>query len=212
MNTMLDMDNLIETKQLLIEYVGLISPNAQLIEESIRNNKKLVVSGVLQRSDSGNQNGRIYPHAILEREADKYQGMIQERRALGELDHPDSSIVNLSNVSHNIVEMHWKGKDLIGTIEVLTTPAGNILKELFRNGIKVGISSRALGTTQENNGYQEVQEDLELIAFDMVSNPSTHGAFMNKLHEGVQQKLVESPYYRVNTLITDILLEMKLGN
>ena len=206
------LDTLVETKQLLVEYIGTISPNAQLIEESIRNGKKLVVSGVLQRSDSGNQNGRLYPHGILMREADKYQSMIQERRALGELDHPDSSVVNLSNVSHNIVEMHWKGKDLIGTIEVLTTPAGNILKELFRNGIKVGISSRALGTTQESNGYQEVQEDLELIAFDMVSNPSTHGAFMNKLHEGTRQQQANNPYQNINRLITDILIEMKTGN
>ncbi len=208
MSVLFDRDTLIETKELLVEYIGMITPNAQLIEESIRNGKKLIVSGVLQRSDSGNQNGRLYPHAILEREAGKYQQMIQERRALGELDHPDSSVVNLSNVSHNIVEMHWKGKDLIGTIEVLTTPAGNILKELFRNGIKVGISSRALGTTQENNGYQEVQEDLELIAFDMVSNPSTHGAFMNKLHEGIRHQAY-NPYQNINKLITDILIEMK---
>lgn len=212
---MIDMENIsidncvIETKQLLVEYMGALSPNPQLIEESIKNNKKIIVSGLLQRSDAGNQNGRIYPHAILEREAGKYQQMIQEHRALGELDHPDSSIVNLSNVSHNIVEMHWKDKDLIGAIEVLTTPAGNILKELFRSGIKVGISSRALGTTQESNGYQEVQEDLELIAFDMVSNPSTHGAFMNNLHEGKQQNFVKSPYYTINRLITDILLGMK---
>lgn len=121
----------------------------------------------------------------------------------------NSSVVNLSNVSHNIVEMHWEGKNLIGTVEVLTTPTGNILKELFRNGIKVGISSRALGTTNEVNGFQEVQEDLELIAFDMVSNPSTHGAFMNPLNENIQKEVVNYPYMSINRIITDILVEMK---
>jgi hypothetical protein len=135
------------------------------------------------------------------REAKKYAEIqIKERRALGELDHPDSSVVNLNNVSHNIMEMHWNGDDLLGTVEVLGTPAGNILKELFKSGIKLGISSRGLGSVEELGEADEkgtptvkVKDDFELIAFDFVSNPSTHGAFMapgsrtneGKLNEGV---------------------------
>ena len=124
------------------------------------------------------------------REAENYSKVqIAERRALGELDHPDSSVVNLNNASHNILEMHWKGDDLVGTVEVLGTPAGNILKELFKSGIKLGISSRGLGSVKEiheDNGEDtvEVQPDFELIAFDFVSNPSTHGAFLSPTNEG----------------------------
>ena len=114
---------------------------------------------------------------LLQREAKKYTGnFIKEKKVLGELDHPDSSVVNLNNVSHNVLEMHWDGKDLLGTIEVLTTPSGNILRELFKSGIRLGISSRGLGSVEpmsEDKDTQEVQDDFELIAFDFVSNPST---------------------------------------
>jgi len=185
------------SKQILVDYIPFeISP--EQINESIKNNGKLVVKGVLQRAESKNQNGRVYPRETLMREAKKYaEVQIKERRALGELDHPDSSVVNLNNVSHNIMEMHWKGDDLVGTVEVLGTPAGNILKELFKSGIKLGISSRGLGSVEELGEADEkgtptvkVKDDFELIAFDFVSNPSTHGAFLsptneNKLHEGV---------------------------
>ena len=181
-------------KQLLVDYIPFeVTP--QQINESLAKNGKLIVSGVLQRADAKNQNGRVYPADTLMREAKKYaQVQIKERRALGELDHPDSSVVNLNNVSHNVLEMHWNGKDLVGTVEVLGTPAGNILKELFKSGIKLGISSRGLGSVEEINegdGYTDklggtdedeptvaVQPDFELIAFDFVSNPSTQGAFM----------------------------------
>ena len=185
------------SKQILVDYIPFeVSP--EQINESIKNNGKLVVSGVLQRANSKNQNGRIYPRDTLVREAKKYaEVQIKERRALGELDHPDSSVVNLNNVSHNIMEMHWTGDDLVGTVEVLGTPAGNILKELFKAGIKLGISSRGLGSVEElgegddgENPTVKVKDDFELIAFDFVSNPSTHGAFLSptnegKLHEGV---------------------------
>ena len=180
------------TKELLVDYIPFeVTP--QQINESMKKNGKLIVSGVLQRADAKNQNGRIYPAETLVREAKKYSEVqIKERRALGELDHPDSSVVNLNNVSHNVLEMHWNGKDLVGTVEVLGTPAGNILKELFKSGIKLGISSRGLGSVEEikeGDGYSvkgdsedeptvAVQPDFELIAFDFVSNPSTHGAFM----------------------------------
>ena len=135
-------------KNLIIDYMPFhIRP--EVIKESLKNNNgRLVVSGVLQRKNAINQNGRIYPGPILEREIKKYDQLVTDRRALGELDHPDSSVVNLSNVSHNIVEMKWNGDDLVGKVEVLTTPAGNILRELFKSGIKLGISSRGLGSTE----------------------------------------------------------------
>ena len=174
-------------KQILIDTIP-FQINRQMIAESEKkNNGKVIVTGVLQRSGAKNQNGRIYPKEILMREANKYANeQIKERRALGELDHPDSSVVNLNNVSHNVLEMHFKGNDLVGTVEVLGTPAGNILKELFKSGIKLGISSRGLGSVKDINEDDtvEVQPDFELIAFDFVSNPSTHGAFLSPTNEG----------------------------
>ena len=178
-------------RNLIVDYIPFeLSP--QQIQESLKeNNGKLVVKGVLQRADAKNQNGRIYPREVLVRESKKYsENFIKQSRALGELDHPDSSVVNLSNVSHNITEMHFEGDNLLGTVEILTTPSGNILRELFKNGIKLGISSRGMGSVeaiQEDDGKpaMKVGKDFELIAFDFVSNPSTHGAFMHPLQEGV---------------------------
>ena len=196
------------SKQLLVDYIPFeVTP--QQINESLAKNGKLIVNGVLQRADAKNQNGRVYPHDTLMREAENYAKVqVKERRALGELDHPDSSVVNLNNVSHNVLEMHWNGKDLVGTVEVLGTPAGNILKELFKSGIKLGISSRGLGSVEEireADGYSDsslsgdeeqsptvaVQPDFELIAFDFVSNPSTQGAFMSpgQIKESINEGL-----------------------
>ena len=180
------------SKNLLVDYIP-FEITREAINESISNNNgRLIVKGVLQRAEAKNQNGRVYPRETLVREAEKYSKVqIKERRALGELDHPDSSVVNLNNASHNILEMHWKGNDLEGTVEVLGTPAGNILKELFKSGIKLGISSRGLGSVKEisedkdgEGDTVEVQPDFELIAFDFVSNPSTHGAFLSPTNEG----------------------------
>ena len=138
---------------------------------------RTIVRGVLQRAGAPNQNERVYPRNILEREAKKYEILIKERRALGELDHPDSSVINLKNVSHNVREIHWEGDDLCGTVEILPTPSGNILKELLRAGILLGISSRGMGSVSpRNEGGVQVGEDFELIGWDFVSNPSTHGA------------------------------------
>ena len=135
------------SKQLLVDYIPFEITPQQINESLTKNNGRLIVKGVLQRADAKNQNGRVYPRETLMREADQYSSVqIKERRALGELDHPDSSVVNLQNASHNILEMHWSGDDLSGTVEVLGTPAGNILKELFKSGIKLGISSRGLGS------------------------------------------------------------------
>ena len=123
-------------KQLLVD-VRPFEISRSKIDESIKeNNGKLIVKGVLQRAESKNQNGRVYPREVLLKEVQKYsENQVTERRALGELDHPESSVVNLNNASHNIIEMHWDGDDLLGTVEVLGTPSGNILKELFRSGI-----------------------------------------------------------------------------
>jgi len=147
-------------------------------------NGTYLVKGILQRAGAPNQNNRRYPKEILMRECQKYQQLIKERRALGELDHPDSTVINLKNVSHNIREISWDGDDLIGTVEILSTPSGNILKELLKAGILLGISSRGMGSTRNLSGNKvEVQEDFELIGWDFVSNPSTHGAFMVPVNE-----------------------------
>lgn len=201
-----------EIKKLLVDFITFdISP--EMISESMeKNNGRLLVKGVLQRANAKNQNGRVYPREILMREAKKYSDInIKERRALGELDHPDSTVVNLNNVSHNITEMHWNGDDLVGTVEVLSTPSGNILKELFKSGIKLGISSRGLGSVRQlGEGAVEVQDDFELIAFDFVSNPSTHGAFLSPIHESVNRNVSNiAKYDKVNRLITDILTDIK---
>ena len=198
-------------KQLIVDYIPFEILPEQISESMKENNGKLVVKGVLQRADTKNQNGRVYPKEILMREAKKYfKNFIHQKRAMGELDHPESSVVNLANVSHNITEMNWNGDDLVGTVEVLGTPAGNILKELFKSGIKLGISSRGMGsveTMNEDEGSQEVQDDFELIAFDFVSNPSTHGAFMYPMNESVDKNIAvrDTKYGRVEAVINDIM-------
>jgi hypothetical protein len=171
-----------------------------------------MVKGVLQRADAKNQNGRVYPKNILIREAKKYSDInIKERRALGELDHPDSSVINLNNVSHNILEMHWNGDDLVGTVEVLPTPSGNILKALFQAGIKLGISSRGLGSVKQidEQGHVQVQDDFNLLCFDFVSSPSTQGAYLRPINEGSGQINITNKYYSVEKIITDIISDFK---
>jgi hypothetical protein len=190
----------------------------------MQNNGKVIVSGVLQRAEAKNQNGRVYPREILVREVKKYQdNQIKENRALGELDHPDSSVINLRNVSHNVLEVKWNGNDLVGKVEILPTPSGNILKELLGAGIRLGISSRGLGSVKEiNESTVEVQDDFELIGWDFVSNPSTHGAFMypagggevvgeGLIKEGVDKKSskkVDSKTQRIHENITKIICEI----
>ena len=197
-------------KQLIVDYLPFEIQANQINESMKENNGKLVVKGILQRADTKNQNGRVYPKEILVREAKKYsQNFVQQKRAMGELDHPESSVVNLQNVSHNVTEMNFNGDDLVGTVEVLTTPSGNILKELFKIGIKLGISSRGMGSVEpmNENGASEVQDDFELIAFDFVSNPSTHGAFLHPMNESVEGETVirDTKYGRVEAVINDIL-------
>ncbi len=201
-------------KQLLIN-VMTFEPLRKTLSEALTGNGPFTVSGILQRAEAKNQNGREYPYPTLFREAEKYsQGFIKERRALGELDHPESQVVNLKNVSHNVIEMHWEGKDLMGTVEVLSTPSGNILKELFRSNIRLGISSRGLGTIKKlSEGLDQVQDDFELIAFDFVSNPSTQGAFMfpsntNSIQEGFVRNPVSNKWVTAESIIQDIFGEL----
>ena len=196
-------------KQLLVD-VRPFDISRTKIDESIKeNNGRLVVKGILQRAESKNQNGRVYPREVLMKEVQKYsETQVTERRALGELDHPDSSVVNLNNASHNVMEMHWDGDDLLGTVEILSTPAGNIHRELFKSGIKLGISSRGLGsveTIKEADGEDstvQVQPDFELIAFDFVSNPSTQGAFLRPVNESVQKN---TPQGNIEGIINSIM-------
>ena len=175
---------------------------------------RTLVKGILQRAGAENQNGRVYPMEILRREAQKYEQLIKERRALGELDHPDSSVINLKNVSHNIKEIHWEGNDLCGTVEILPTPSGNILKELLRAGILLGISSRGMGSVSPmGEGKVKVGEDFELIGWDFVSNPSTHGAFMTPLQESVNKQIQEQAvvcgdFCKAQDLMREIITEL----
>ena len=167
----------------------------------------VTMKGIIQKAQQPNANNRIYPRPILEREDAKYQELIKERRALGELDHPDSPIVQLENVSHVVTETLWEGDNLIGTIEVLDTPKGQILEKLIGRDIKLGISSRGLGSTSRTNeGYDKVEDDFNLVCYDMVSNPSTSGAYMN-LQESREYKTVvnQNRMVLLDEILNDIL-------
>jgi hypothetical protein len=204
-------------KQLIVSTLPFEFTREQIAESIESNGGDLVVRGILQKAKEQNQNGRVYTRDLLEREAGKYQELIDDKRALGELDHPDSAVVNLQNVSHNVSKMWWDGDSLVGEVHVLSTPAGNILKELFKSGITLGISSRGMGTTRESEGKTLVNDDFELVAFDFVSNPSTRGAFLEpvNLSESVDptksvttEGRVCSKYCKVEGIIHEILGEV----
>lgn len=202
-------------KQLLVECHPFIVDRQQIVECMSTPGAPLIVSGVLQRADAKNQNGRVYPYHILERECKKYmQNEVRQRRALGELDHPDSQVVNLRNVSHNIIDMWWDGKNLMGKIEILSTPAGNILKSLFDAGVTLGISSRGMGSVKplSEDNTMEVQEDFELVTFDFVSNPSTHGAYLYPVNESAEPTKVKSAqvevYNECHKIITEVISDL----
>lgn len=203
------------SKQLLIEYLPFELQPRQLAEaRSIVGPFK--VTGRVQAADKPNANKRIYNFETLSNQVQLYNdGPVRERRALGELDHPESSVINLKNVCHNITRLWWEGKNLMGEFEILNTPSGNILRELFLNGITVGVSSRAMGSvTPIGEGLVQVEDDLELIGWDFVSTPSTYGAYTRMtpetraaygLREGVEAVKIPGKYDKVNTLIRDIL-------
>ena len=197
---------------LLTEYRP-FNVDKQLVEASIKANKPLIVTGVLQRANAKNQNERVYPKDILAREMRSYmEGPVREKRALGELDHPESSVINLQNVSHNVVKCWWEGDDVMGDVEILPTPAGNILKALFGSGITIGISSRGMGSVSDNlsEGTVEVQDDYDLLCFDFVSNPSTNGAYMYANNMNINEGKLSKPKYKytqTNKIISDILCD-----
>ena len=183
-----------------------VTPFRPILRESKTRPGVFEVEGIMQRASAKNQNGRVYSKAILERESKKYtEEFVNNGNAFGELDHPESAVVSLKNASHVIKELWWDGDDLMGRIELLNTPAGNIVKEICRAGHTIGISSRGTGSVQQTNeGTLEVQPDFELVCWDFVSNPSTHGAFMNPitLNESTEKN---SKYSNVNLIINDIL-------
>jgi hypothetical protein len=190
-------------KQVLID-IQLFHLSPQQLSEAKVVGLNLMVEGRLQTAETKNGNGRRYPREILEREVEKYKdGPIRENRALGELDHPDSQIINLKNVSHNIKDIWWDGNDVVGKIEILPTPSGNILTQLFKNGITVGVSSRGMGSLKPIGETQEVQDDFELLCWDFVSTPSTPGAYVHPISEGLVP--VTTDYTKINEIITEIL-------
>jgi hypothetical protein len=202
------------SKQILIESISFAPTNASSIQESLDKGTSLFVEGIIQRANTKNQNGRIYPKEILNRAVTRYlEGPIKENRALGELDHAQDNIIHLNNVSHNIKKLWWEQDDLCSRIEILNTPSGRILKELFKAGINVGISSRGTGSVRElfKENAVEVQNDFELLCWDFVSNPSTQGAFMQPvgLNESVDPNIVINPYSRANILISEIFCNVK---
>jgi len=191
-------------KSLLIETLPFAVQPQTLIETRKSPNGNSIVEGILATVEIKNGNGRYYSKELWDRELDKYNVLVKERRACGELDHPDSQVINLKNVSHNITKLWWDGDNVMGAIEILPTPSGNILKELINAGIKVGVSSRGMGSLKQVGEVLEVQDDFELLCWDFVSTPSNPGSYMTPLREGLEKSNV-NPYSKVNSIITEIL-------
>ena len=195
--------------KLLTEWLPLSVKPGMIAESRASNGGKIFLTGVLQRCDTLNQNGRIYPRSVLEREMMNYQKFIKENRALGECDHPDTSVIELKNVSHIVREASLQGDDVVGTIELLDTPAGKILQSLVESGITLGISSRGVGSTINEAGNQIVQEDFQLICFDMVSEPSTPGAFMLSEGKNVSRRELDKHFNssdKIDRIFNEILM------
>ena len=191
------------SKKLLIEtHTVKISPS-QLTENVNKESGNLMVEGILATAEVKNGNGRYYSKGLWDREMDKYSELIEQRRSMGELDHPESSVVNLKNVSHLISEFWWDGDNVMGKIEILPTPSGNILKELIKSGVTVGVSSRGMGSLEDKGGVMEVQDDFELLCWDFVSTPSNPGSYMHTLNEG--KNIVTYDYTNVNKVVHEIL-------
>jgi len=164
----------------------------------------MILSGIMQKADAINGNGRIYPHKVLMKEVENYQKLVKDRRALGELDHPEDSVINLKNASHMVTDIWWNQKDVMGKVKVLDTPSGKVLQELVRSGVSLGISSRGMGSVREDQNQTIVEDDFQLICFDFVSEPSTPGAFMMKEARDYQNK-VFTRADRINRLLNEVL-------
>ena len=188
--------------QLLIE-TNLWDTKSMLTENVSKENGNLVVTGILATAEVKNGNGRYYPRELWERELNKYQEFVDGRRATGELDHPESSVINLKNVSHVITECWWEGDHVMGKIEILPTPSGQILEALIKAGVTVGVSSRGMGSLEQRGEVMEVQDDFELLCWDFVSTPSNPGSFMGVLQESKGMPI--NDYSKVNDTIREIL-------
>jgi len=200
------------SKYLLREYYELCEGGAcqDLLTEDekrmVRDHGACFLTGVMQRANAKNGNGRIYKKETLQREVENYHKMVKERRALGELDHPDDQVINLKNASHLVTDIWWDGDDVMGKVQVLDTPSGKVLKELVKAGVKLGISSRGMGSVKESNGETLVEDDFQLICFDFVSEPSTTGAFM--MSEAKNMKIGSNVFTKadkINRALNDIL-------
>ena len=190
-------------KQVLIETQTFNPLPGLLSEGKMSERGNPLVTGILATCEVKNGNGRYYSKDLWNREIDKYMELVKDNRACGELDHPESQVVNLKNVSHNIKDISWDGDNIMGTIEILPTPSGNILKALIDNGIKVGVSSRGMGSLEQNGDIMEVQDDFELLCWDFVSTPSNPGSYMAPLREGKEN--IINPYTKANSIVTEIL-------
>lgn len=192
-------------KFVLTEFLELSNDSSLLTEQekkAINEGEEFILAGVMQRADAENGNGRIYPLDILEREVENYKKLVRDSRSLGELDHPDSPVVELKNASHIVTYIEMRGKDVLGKIKILDTPTGRIAKDLLKGGVKLGISSRGLGSTKQQSGKTIVQEDFQLVCFDLVSEPSTTGAFM--LKEGIQPNIFTKAD-KINRILNSII-------
>jgi hypothetical protein len=191
-------------KQVLIETIPFSVAPIQLIEGLKAPSGNPLVEGILATAEVKNGNGRYYPKELWEREISKYQDVVKENRATGELDHPESSIINLKNVSHIIRDIWWDGDKVIGKLEILPTMSGNILKALIQNNVTVGVSSRGMGSLKQIGETLEVQDDFELLCWDFVSTPSNPGSYMHLVKEG-KENLPENKFAKVNSILTEIL-------
>lgn len=190
-------------KKVLIE-TQLFKPKGMMLSEGVSDRGNPLVEGILATAEVKNGNGRYYSKDLWEREINKYMESVKENRAMGELDHPESSVINLKNVSHNIKDMWWDGDNVLGKIEILPTPSGNILKALIESGITVGVSSRGMGSLEQRGEVLEVQDDFELLCWDFVSTPSNPGSYMQLVKEGVDLSY-QDKYSKVNNIVGEIL-------
>lgn len=198
------------SKVLLREYYALCDGGAcqdLLTEEEKRyvSNGGMILSGIMQMTETKNGNGREYQHETMVREVGNYQKLVKESRALGELDHPDDSVINLRNASHMVTAIWMEEKNVMGKIKVLDTPSGKILQELVNGGVTVGVSSRGMGSVREEVGRTIVEDDFQLICFDMVSEPSTPGAFMMKEAKDLSESNIITKADRINRLLNEVL-------
>ncbi len=200
------------SKELLREFYELCDGGT--CQDLLTEEEKLMVksgtvflSGIMQKADQENGNGRVYSKRVLSREIENYQKIIIDKRALGELDHPEDSVVNLKNVSHMVTEMWWQGDNVMGKVKILDTPSGQILKSLVKSGVKLGISSRGLGSTRKEGGKTIVEDDFQLICFDFVQEPSTPGAFMmsESRKRTLDSKVIWTKADRLNRILNDIV-------